>query len=127
MARAPPPLLGVRATAGLAARPHKRAEPSPSRARAPPHAQSQTPPPDPAGDRAAWAPPPPLTSKSGRLPLSQSQVSTPLRSPRSPLSVLHLTRAPTRPEPRGLEGPGAGSCTWGVPVRSKLQAGGWKR
>jgi hypothetical protein len=53
MARAPPPLLGVRATAGLAARPHKRAEPSPSRARAPPHARSQTPPPDPAGDRAA--------------------------------------------------------------------------
>jgi hypothetical protein len=35
MARAPPPLLGVRAIAGLAARPHKRAEPRPANPTAP--------------------------------------------------------------------------------------------
>jgi hypothetical protein len=40
-------------------------------------------------------------------------VSTPLRSPRSPLSVLHLTQAPSCLEPRRLETPRA-------PVRHDL-------
>jgi hypothetical protein len=65
-------------------------------------------------DRATRAPPPPLTSDSGLLPPSSTTVSTPLRSPRSPLSVLHLTRAPTRPEPYRFDAPGASSS---VPVR----------
>jgi hypothetical protein len=49
----------------------------------------------------------PSTRKSGRLHRPPPLVSTPLRSPRSPLSVLHLTRAPSFLEPCGFEAPGA--------------------
>jgi hypothetical protein len=45
------------------------------------------------------------SSKSGHLRPSPSLVSMSLWSPQSPLSVLHLIRAPNCPKPRRLERP----------------------
>jgi hypothetical protein len=44
-------------------------------------------------------------------------VSTPSRSPRSPLSVLYFTQAPSCPEPHEFNAPGGSSCAWGTSVR----------
>jgi hypothetical protein len=59
--------------------------------------------------------------KSSRSRPSPTLVSTSSLSPHSPLSVLHLTQAPSCPEARELDAPGATSCAWGVHVRSKLE------
>jgi hypothetical protein len=48
--------------------------------------------------------------KSGHLRPSLSLVSTHLRSPCSPLPILHLIRAPSFPEPRRFDAPGTHSC-----------------
>jgi hypothetical protein len=43
------------------------------------------------------------------------------RDPLDLLSILHLTQAPSCPEPCGFDAPGASLCAWGVSVRLKLQ------
>jgi hypothetical protein len=116
--------LGVRALAPIKGSAEPRAPALgrlPACAEAAPAAGSQHRCPARAGElanRRRW---PPI---SGRLPSSQSQVSTPLRSPWSPLSILHLTQAPSCSELRGFDAPGQ------VPVREKLLSvflsGGWR-